>query len=380
MTVGDGVATPSLVGDRLYVFSREDGYEVVRCLEAPTGKELWKDQYESLGASGPASGFSGPRATPTVADDKVLTFGVRGTLSAFDATSGKLLWRKQGKSDDWPRFYTSSSPIIVNNLGVVQLGGESGGAITAFDLATGDEKWTWSGDGTAYASPVAMKVGGDSLIVTQTAAKVVALKASDGSLVWETPFVVQGRGYNTATPIVTGNTIIYSGSGRGTTAVKLDQQGDQFVGTELWSNQDNSVQFSSPILAKGLLFGISSGNEFFCLKTQTGQVAWAVTASGQPVAVAPAPEPGQGGGGGPGGRRGGGGRGGGGYGSLVDADSVVFALTPTSELIAFEPTETAYTELARIKVAPSPTYAYPVVSGRRVFIKDQDSVALLSFE
>src|SRR5262245_61004242 len=55
--VGDGVATPALVGDRLFVFSRQEGNEVIRCLDAASGKELWQDKYESLGATGPAAGF-----------------------------------------------------------------------------------------------------------------------------------------------------------------------------------------------------------------------------------------------------------------------------------------------------------------------------------
>src|SRR5687767_1760539 len=59
VTVGEGVATPALVGDRLYVFSRQDGSEVLRCLNAADGKELWQDKYESLGASGPAKCFGG---------------------------------------------------------------------------------------------------------------------------------------------------------------------------------------------------------------------------------------------------------------------------------------------------------------------------------
>jgi len=70
----------------------------------------------------------------------------------------------------------------------------------------------------------------------------------------------------------------------------------------------------------------------------------------------------------------------GGYGSIVDAGSVLLALTPSSELVAFEPTDKAFTELGRIKVADSPTYAYPVASKNRIFIKDQDSVMLLTLE
>jgi outer membrane protein assembly factor BamB len=78
--------------------------------------------------------------------------------------------------------------------------------------------------------------------------------------------------------------------------------------------------------------------------------------------------------------RGGGGMRGGGYGTLVDAGPVLLALTPASQLIAFAPGGSAYTELARIKVANSPTQAYPVVSGQRIFTKDQDSVTLWTVE
>src|SRR5688572_22342533 len=72
ITVGEGVATPALVGDKLYVFSRQNNNEILRCLDANSGKELWQDKYESQGATGPASGFSGPRSSPAVGDGKVV--------------------------------------------------------------------------------------------------------------------------------------------------------------------------------------------------------------------------------------------------------------------------------------------------------------------
>src|SRR6185503_11905257 len=133
VAVGDGVATPALVADRLYVFTREEGNEVLRCLNASDGKELWQDKYESLGASGPAQGFSGPRSSPAVANGKVVTLGVRGMLSCVDAATGKKLWRK----DDfqaYPNFHPSSSPIVVDGLCIAQLGGRDNGAIVANDL------------------------------------------------------------------------------------------------------------------------------------------------------------------------------------------------------------------------------------------------------
>ena len=74
------------------------------------------------------------------------------------------------------------------------------------------------------------------------------------------------------------------------------------------------------------------------------------------------------------------GGGGGGYGSVVDAGSVLIALTPASQLIVFQPDGKAFSEVARIKVADSPTHAYPVVSGNRIITKDKDSVTLWTVE
>jgi len=378
VTVGDGVATPALVGDKLYVFSREDGNEVTRCLEAATGKEVWQEKYESLGATGPAAQFSGPRSSPSVANGKVVTIGVRGMISCLDAGSGKKLWRKDDFQGSYPRFHPASSPIIMDGLVIAQLGGQANGAILAYDLGTGDEKWRWTGDSPGYASPVLMSVGDAKLIVAETERKVVAVSAKDGKLAWETPFAVQGMGYNAATPIAEGQMLIYAGSGRGAKAVKMEKEGDALAAKELWSNPEKSVQFNTPVIKSGLLYGLTQANELFCLNVQNGQTAWSAP-------LTPTGASGGGGGGGGSGSGGGGGRGGrgggrGGYGSIVDAGQVLLALTPNSQLIVFEPNDKEFKQLASYKVAEGSTYAYPVASGNRIFIKDKDSLTLWTTE
>ena len=372
-TVGQADATPALVGDKLYVFARQGGEEVTLCLDATTGKEVWSDKFSAQGATGPASQHAGPRSSPTVADGKVVTLGVRGTLTCFDAAKGRVLWRKDDFSGAWPRFFTASSPIVTSGRCIAQLGGSDNGGIVAYDLATGDQKWKWTGNGPAYASPALMTVDGTKLIIAETEKSIVALNVADGKLAWETPFVAQGMSYNAATPIVDGQTLIYCGQGRGAKAVKIEKQGDSFTTKELWSNPDNSVQFNTPVLKNGMLVGMSQRGDFFCINAQDGKTVWSAPSTPPAAAAEPAAE----GGGGRGGR---GGRGRGGFGSVVDAGSVLLALTSGSELIAFEPSDKAYTELARIKVADTATYAYPVVSGKRIFIEDQDSVTLWTLD
>ncbi len=382
--VGDGVATPALVGDKLYVFTREGGDEVLRCLRAADGEKVWQEQYAAEAVAGPAGSFPGPRCSPAVADGKVVTLGVSGILSCYDAATGKKAWRNEEykgtpRQGAVPQFYTSSSPIIVDGLCIAQLGGSSKGAIIAFDLASGNEKWKWTGDGTGYASPVLFTLGGTKAVVAETDGNIVALGEADGKLLWKTPFKVR---YNACTPVVDGQTVIYSGSagggmrrgggggggagGGGTKAVKLEKSGDEITAKELWSNPDTAVMFDTPVVKNGLIFGISSDNKLFCVNEQTGKTAWTTDLSG--------------GGGGGGGGRGRGMMGGGGYGSVVDAGSVLLALTPAGQLIAFEPNDKEFKEVAKYKVADGGTYAYPVVSGNRVFIKDKDSVTLWTID
>jgi outer membrane protein assembly factor BamB len=368
VAVGDGVATPALVGDRLYVFTREGGDEVVRCLDAASGKELWQDKYEAVRVTGAAQSFPGPRSSPAVADRKVVTLGVGGVLSCYDAASGKMLWRKDDFKS-WPAFFTSCSPIIVDGLCIVQLGGGDrsprkggggssapAGGVVAYDLASGHEKWRWTGDGTAYSSPVQQTVDGVKTIVAETATKIVGIGIADGKLLWETPFPLSGMGYNAATPIVDGQLIVYSGTARGTNAVRIEKGAGGFAAKKQWDNPDKSVQFNTPVLKNGLLYGISGNNEFFCIKAQDGQTAWGAPAAG------------------------GGGRGRSGYGSIVDAGPVLFGLTPAGQLVVFEPSDKEFKPLASYKVAGGGTYAYPVIAGNRVFIKDMDSLTLWTIE
>ncbi len=398
VAVGEGVSTPALVGARFYVFSRQEGHEITRCLDVATGEELWQDKYETAEINGAALRFasrSGPRCSPSVTDGKVVTLGVQGTLSCLDAATGNVLWRNTDFEGSVPRFFPSSSPIIVDGLCIAQLGSDRDGSIMAFDLATGEETWKWTGDGPAYGSPVLMTLNGTKVIVAPTASNMVAVDAADGKLLWKIAYS-QGR-YNAATPIVYGQHVIYAGPTRGVTAVKMEKEGDEHNSTESWSNPDNSLMYNTPVVKNGLLFGLSNLNSLFCINAETGETMWNAPLGESPGGERPQigregraregrtqegrPQGGQGREGGRGQRRGRrGGPGGGGYGSIVDAGSVLLALNPTSLLIVFEPSDKEFKQLASYKVAESQTYAYPVIAGNRVFVKDQDSVTLWTIE
>ncbi len=349
-TVGSGDATPALVGDKLYIFSRQGDDEVTLCLNAADGKEVWRDKYAVEAIRGAdARAHPGPRSSPAVADGKVVTLGVSGVVSCVDAATGKTLWR----NDEYkavPQFHTAMSPIVVDGMAILHLGGQGEGAIVAFDLATGTQKWKWAGEAAMYASPVLATVEGTKQIVTLTEKSVVGVGVADGKLLWQIPFATQRMAYNAATPIVDGQRVIFTGSGRGTKAVKIEKEGDGFAAKELWSNPQLAPQFNSPVLKDGLLFGLSDKRNFFCLSAETGKTAWTDTNRLSN------------------------------FGAILDAGSVLLALPENSGLIAFKPSDKQYEELARIKVSDTPIYATPVVAGNRIFVKGQDAVTMWAIE
>ena len=348
--VGRGDSSPVLVGDKLYAFGRQEADEVVLCLDATSGKSIWEARYPAgRVVTGPAARHPGPRSTPVVAEGRVCTLGVGAVLSCFDAAKGTVLWRKQSSNDflgTSAKSDPSMSPIVVDGSCIVHVGGGTNGAVIAFDLAGGEPKWKCDGDGPANSSPVIVTVGGSRQLVTLTAKNVVGLDLASGRQLWQVPFgATQG---NNATPVVDGSTVFYSGQGKGLFAVKIEPQGEGFTATPVWTNKQAGGRFTTPILKDGLLYGYNNG--FFCADARTGETLWTdETKRGQSAA-------------------------------LLDAGSVILALTLNGELAAFKPGAKAYTELALIKVAGTETWAHPVVAGNRVFIKDSEMVGLWTIE
>jgi len=349
VSVANADATPTLVGTKLYVFARQESNEVLLCLDAVTGKTQWQSEYPAnFLVSGPTSGHPGPRSSPVVADGKVCTLGIGGILSCFDATKGVLLWRKQSTNDYLGIPYksdSSMSPIVEGGCCIVHVGMKTNGAMISFDLAGGGPKWKWDGDGPANSSPIVMTVEGKKQLVTLTAKRLVGLDLAQGKLLCQVPFEAS-QGNNT-TPVVNGTTVICTGQGKGVLAVKIEPHGGGFTAPPLWTNTQYGARFTTPVLTAGLLYGYSG--RLFCLDAQTGVTLWDEAAN-----------PGQGA-------------------SLVDAGSVVFILGSRGELLAFKP-GSKYTQMARIKVADSETWAHPVVAGNRIFIKDSEAVALWKVE
>ncbi|HOT73611.1 MAG TPA: PQQ-like beta-propeller repeat protein [Anaerohalosphaeraceae bacterium] len=350
--VGLGVATPALAGRRLYVFTRQGDEEAILCLDADSGKEVWSNRYAAVAVTGAPGRFPGPRSSPAVGEGKVVTLGVGGVLSCLQADDGKLLWRTDPYSGVVPRFFTAMSPLITDAMAIAQLGGQGNGGILAFDLTTGQVKWQWTQEGPEYASPMILTAEGTRQIAALTEKSVVGLALEDGRLLWKLPFLPLERSYNSVTPIVDGPVVVYSGASRGTFAVRIEKQGEQFVPVPLWENKEIATRYNTPVLHQGYLYGLSEKGNLFCLNAADGKLSWLDEVQ----------------------------RDRGGFGAIVDVGSALMALPSNGELIVLEPDEKAFKQKVLWKTAQTPVYAHPVLDGGRIYIKDEQNLTLWTLE
>jgi outer membrane protein assembly factor BamB len=346
--VGPGYATPIVVGSRVYTFTRRDDDELLMALDTDTGKVIWHTRYPAPFTMNPAAAAhgKGPKSTPAFANGRLFTLGMSGVVTAFDATTGKQLWQRAA-APKGPLYGTAMSPLVDGDLVIVHVGGHDQGALTAFGAETGTAKWTWNGDGPAYGSPIVAELGGTRQVVTITQDNLVGVSAAKGELLWRRPFTTAYT-QNAITPILYGDTLIVSGLEKGVTAFRVLKRDSRWATENVWENKDVSMYMANGVIIHDTLFGLSHrrSGQFFCLDAKTGKTLW--TTAGRQATNA----------------------------AIVRAGELLFVLDDDAQLIVARSSLTGFEPLRRYSVADSATWAQPAISGNRVFVKDESTLAL----
>ena len=177
----------------------------------------------------------------------------------------------------------------------------------------------------------------------------MALGLADGKQLWQIATPVQQRFYNCASPYIHGQTIYLTGQGTGTKAIKVEKSGTDYITKELWSNAEVGAKWNTPILKDGFLYGFTDQKRIYCINAATGQTAWIDNAVNSD------------------------------FSTIVDCGSVIIGLTSTDNLLVLKPDGKAYTEVVKYKVADTPIYSYPVISGNNIYIKDAETLIKYGF-
>lgn len=350
--IGLGYATPVLVGPRLYLFTRQGEEEVMTAIDAASGKAVWRSAYAApfnmVGAT--ARHGAGPKSTPTYANGRLFSLGMTNIVTAFDAATGKQLWQKPATKAQ-PAFHTAMSPLVDGNLVIVHVGGPGEGALSAYDVATGNVRWTWTGDSPAYGSPIVVDLGGTRQVVTFTHQYLVGVSLANGELLWQRPFRTPSD-TTSQTPILFRDTIIQNGRSNGVTAFRVVRRDGKWSTEDVWQTKDVSLYMTNGVVADGVLYGLSHLNagQYFGLDLATGAVLW----RSEPRQAENA--------------------------AMLLAGSAIFSLEDDGELVVMKTSRTAMDVLRRYDVADSQTWAQPTLSGNRLFVKDVSNLTLWTFD
>jgi len=355
VTIGEGYASPLLAGGKIFEFTRQGEDEVAMAIDPESGKVLWQQSYAApyQPVQSAARHGKGPKSTPLIYQGRLYTFGISGTLSAFDAASGKLEWRKEYSRDfkgTWPQFGTSMSPVGADGMVVVLIGTNDDGAIAAYDARSGSQKWIWKDDGPAYASPVVLDIGGVKQVVTLTQKNAVGLSVASGELLWKIDF--PGRsGMNIPTPLKFGPRVVLAGD-PGTMLVQVNKSGDTWKSEKVWQITELTMRFSSPVQKGNLVFGFTNRNSgmFFCVDSETGKTLWTSDPRQGDNAV------------------------------IYVSGETLFLLKDNADLIVARATGSAFQPLRTYHVADSATYANPLMLPKGLVIKDNTTLSYLTWE
>jgi len=331
VNVGAGYSAVSVVGKRLYTMGNCNDKDTVFCLDAETGKEIWRYSY----SCGKGGSYAGSRATPVISNNLVFTFSNEGLLNCIDAETGKKRWSKSVAKEGAAnlKWKYSGSPLVTDGLVIVNAG-KSG---MAFELKSGKEVWKSSGVG-GYATPVFFMHNNKKyvLLFGEKALYVVNLK--DGRVVastaWKTKYDV-----NAADPIVLGDKIfISSGYDHGCALFEFNNRKLK----QVWFNKRMRSQFATPVLYDGVLYG-SDGKtgkgDLVAVSIKDGREKWRQSKLG--------------------------------YGSLIIADSRIIYLTDKGKLIigkvsssSFKPEISQY-----VLTKAGKCWTMPVLSNKRLYCR-----------
>ena len=359
--VGFGDASPVTAGRRAYLFTNEGGREVVTAVGLDDGAQAWRDSYPVSYAPDQyeKEHGKGPKATPVVDGGRLFTVGVSGIISAYDAATGKLLWRhepKGGVREAYPLFGMSISPLVADGLLVAPVGGSRQMKLAAFDARTGALRWQWGAEnlhpdlGLGYSSPVLAEFGGVRHLVFWTGRDLVGLEPKTGRLLWVFPF--KSEWDPVVTPVLHGRTVILSGNPQGTVAVRVEKRRGRWAAEEAWRQAEVFNYMTTPVASRELLYGLSvkKKGQFFCLDLGTGKTLWLT--EGREAENA----------------------------ALVSAGEYVFVLTNDASLIVARRSGKGFESVRRYQVAESPTWAHPVLLDRQILVKDAETLALWSLD
>ncbi len=343
--VGPSWSSFAVAGKLLFTQDQRGPMETVACYEADTGKEIWTQETETR-LEDPLGG-PGPRATPTIGSGSLFTTGATGTFQRLNPLTGEVIWKKDLKAIAGraaPMWGFSASPLVAGSVVIVHGGGAEDKGLLAFDIESGDLRWSVADGKDSYSSPQLNRIGSEDLVLMLTNDGLLFVEPATGKtrLNYEWKY----NNYRALQPnLMAGNTFLLpTAMGTGTRAIQISAANGQLTATELWTSPKLNPDFTDFVTYQGHAYGVIGG-VFTCVDLKTGERKWR----------------------------------GGRYGKgqvLLLADSGLLLIAGEQGQVALVKADpAAHAEVASFQALEGKTWNHPVVVGDRLYVRNSQEAA-----
>ncbi len=342
--LGSGYSKVAVAGDLAVTMFTAGEVDVVAAIDPATGEERWRYELGETYA-GHSGSDDGPLSTPVVADGRVFTIGPRGSVAALALADGTEIWRHQlDEENSSPPFYGfTTTPVIAAGNVIVATGGD-GHAVTAFDPATGEVRWTAGNDSVRYQTPSLFDLGGRPTLVLASDNLIQGLDPASGEIRFEHAHGEAGRSSESSHVTAIGDDrFVVNHYGGESAMYRLAGDGLE----EVWRSRAFRGSLAIPVLVDGHLYGFT-GRFMTCADPDTGDILWR---SRPPQAHA-----------------------------IAVVEGKLAALATSGDLVLIEPTPDGYQEITRGKIFESGDYAAATFADGRFLLRNLGRMAAVTID
>ena len=355
--LGEGFSGISVARGRVYTMFSEGEDEFVVCLDASNGKEIWRFRSDSTYYE--SEGGNGPRATPTIDGEFLFTVSAQGKFYALNSVNGEKVWSYdliRDFSSYMPRWGFSSSSLVEDNMLLVEVGGNNGKFIVAFNKTNGDVLWSSLTDKLGYASPIAVTIDGVRQLIVFAGLRLLSVSTDNGELFWSYPWRTGRFDVHAATPIFIAPDRIFISSayGKGAAVVKVKVMDSPGSGSgikmeveEIWRSERMQNRLATSVLHGNHLYGFHK-TILKCIDANTGTEKWKARGFGE--------------------------------GTLILAEDHLIILGDRGKLGLVEATPTAFNEVASAEVLSGLCWTAPALANGRLYARNEKEMVCLDMK
>ncbi len=318
--------------------------EAVVCYDAESGEQIWSHSDRTRFSE--SMGSDGPRATPTYFDGLVYAQGATGQLNCLDAHTGEVVWAKNILDDTGAKLLQwgmSGSPLVFDDLVVVNAGGPDNAGVVAYDRLTGERVWAAGQGAASYSSPRLAELHGVRQILVFSGNGLTGHQPETGDVLWHLPWQVSPK-VNAIVPYQIGEDQLFIASGYsvGAGLVNVLRDGEEWTAEQVWKSIRLKAKFNDVVVKDGFVYGLDEG-VLTCLDLKTGKRKWKAGRFG--------------------------------YGQILLLDDLLLVLAESGEVLLIKAEPKKSKPLARFQAIEGKTWNHPTLVRGRLFVRNAREAA-----